>query len=160
MQIFVFSALYVYLGAVVSLVFFPFPFQQSYLEHLRSLPYQPQNNIVPFKEIIQIWEYDTGLDFLKQIGGNILMLCPFGFLVPLVLQRPKFSKVLLLGFLFSVLLETAQLVLDTIINYNYRTADVDDLICNTLGVLVGYLAWRLLEKPFSLTSMMGREIRS
>ncbi len=66
--------------------------------------------------------------------GNIICFVPFGILVPLISKRNiLFSKTLVLGFILSLAIETAQYILGTGIS------EVDDLILNTIGVLLGYL---------------------
>lgn len=75
--------------------------------------------------------------FSKQIDPagyflNIVLLIPFGFLVPLIWKKTgKFRHVLLYGAAFSLLIEVSQLL-------NNRSTDIDDLILNTLGALIGY----------------------
>lgn len=66
---------------------------------------------------------------------NVILFVPFGFFLPLLWKRFRFFPyIVILGFLFSVAIETAQL-------FNYRTTDVDDVIMNTLGAVVGYLVF-------------------
>lgn len=68
---------------------------------------------------------------------NVLMLVPFGFLAPLIWPRlDKLWRTALAGFSFSLLIELSQLV-------NYRSSDVDDLIMNTLGAVLGFALYRL-----------------
>ena len=47
------------------------------------------------------------------------------------------------GLAVSVAIEGTQLGLSLLMGYWYRVADVDDLILNTAGVLLGYGAFRL-----------------
>ena len=67
---------------------------------------------------------------------NAVMFAPFGFLLP-VLWRGcrKWSVTTLAGFLLSLTIEILQM-------FCFRATDVDDLLMNTLGALLGYfLAW-------------------
>ncbi|MFF4394268.1 VanZ family protein [Streptomyces sp. NPDC001480] len=74
-------------------------------------------------------------DAVKQIGGNVLLGVPFGVLVPVLVPRARgFLKVLLLTATVMFLVELAQGTLVT-----GRAFDVDDVILNTTGALVGYL---------------------
>lgn len=71
---------------------------------------------------------------------NILLLIPFGFLVPLIWKNyRKAYKIIILGAGFSLLIELSQLITN-------RTTDVDDLITNTLGALIGFIIWKLFFK--------------
>lgn len=84
-------------------------------------------NLIPFSRGINITEYFQ----------NILLFMPLGFLIPLIWnKRNKLKYSLLYGFLFSLLIETSQL-------FNFRQSDIDDLILNTLGSLIGYIIFKL-----------------
>ena len=65
---------------------------------------------------------------------------PFGFFLPVIWERmKKWYTVTVLGFIFSLCIETIQLVC------RVGSFDVDDLLLNTAGGLLGFLvykAWR------------------
>ena len=68
---------------------------------------------------------------------NAVMFMPFGFLVPIVCpENRKLSTVALGGLVFSLLIEASQIL-------SLRGTDVDDLIMNTLGAVLGYCFFRL-----------------
>ncbi|MEZ3436047.1 MAG: VanZ family protein [Lachnospiraceae bacterium] len=73
---------------------------------------------------------------------NVIMLLPLGFLLPYIWKnfRTPF-KVSLTGFLFSAFIEFTQLPTN-------RLADIDDLIMNTLGAILGYIIWKMIGKYF------------
>lgn len=74
-------------------------------------------------------------DAVKQIGGNILLGVPFGILVPVLAPRARgVLRVLLLTAIVMLLVELAQGALVT-----GRAFDVDDVILNTTGALVGWV---------------------
>ncbi|MFJ3492248.1 VanZ family protein [Streptomyces sp. NPDC086091] len=74
-------------------------------------------------------------DAVKQIGGNILLGVPFGVLVPVVAPRTRgVLRVALLTATVMLLVEVAQGALVT-----GRAFDIDDVILNTSGALIGYL---------------------
>lgn len=69
---------------------------------------------------------------------NILMLLPFGIYLRYYFKLP-FRKVVLFGFLLSLFFELTQLSgLYFIYPRPYRLADVNDLMNNTLGAVIGY----------------------
>ena len=73
---------------------------------------------------------------------NVIMLMPFGFLAPTLFRdKRKLWKTALAGALFSILIEGSQLL-------NYRSTDVDDVILNTLGTVIGYGIYRLFLRLF------------
>jgi glycopeptide antibiotics resistance protein len=79
----------------------------------------------------------TSSDFL-QILFNILLLVPFGVYLRYYFNR-RWYQVLILSFLYSLFFELTQLSgLYGIYPHPYRFFEVDDLICNTLGGLIGY----------------------
>ncbi|MET9441148.1 VanZ family protein [Streptomyces sp. NPDC006610] len=72
---------------------------------------------------------------VKQIGGNLLLGVPFGVLVPVLAPRTRgFLRVLLLTATVMLLVELAQGAMVT-----GRAFDIDDVILNTTGALIGYL---------------------
>nr|WP_177001298.1 VanZ family protein [Streptomyces sp. cf386] len=74
-------------------------------------------------------------DAVRQIGGNLLLGVPFGILVPVVAPRTRgVLRVLLLTATVMLLVEFAQGALVT-----GRAFDIDDVILNTSGALIGYL---------------------
>jgi glycopeptide antibiotics resistance protein len=74
-------------------------------------------------------------DAVRQIGGNLLLGVPFGILVPVLAPRTRgVLRVLLLTATVMLLVECAQGALVT-----GRAFDIDDVILNTTGALVGYL---------------------
>ena len=67
---------------------------------------------------------------------NIIMMVPFGFMTALI--WPSFrtlKKTVLTGFVFSLVIEISQL-------FNFRATTTDDLIMNTIGVIIGFLIFK------------------
>ncbi len=96
-----------------------------------------QSNFVPFKTI---WPYLLGrsgwLIASANIIGNIALLIPFGFLAASVYRNMTFKKCLVLAVLVPVAIEGVQVVLKTGI------FDIDDVILNGLGVVIGYFIFK------------------
>ncbi|MGO0882387.1 VanZ family protein [Clostridioides difficile] len=66
---------------------------------------------------------------------NIIMFMPLGFLLPLIWERFRnFTSILWTGLGFSLSIEICQL-------FNRRTTDIDDLMMNTIGAILGYFIW-------------------
>lgn len=79
-----------------------------------------------------------GLPALFQLLFNIALFVPLGFIAKLLLKL-RLGPTLALSFATTCLIETAQITgLFGIYPYAFRTFDVDDLICNTLGGLLGW----------------------
>lgn len=79
-----------------------------------------------------------------QIVFNILLLLPFGVYLRYYFKR-TWWQVLIFSFLYSLFFELTQLSgLYGIYEYPYRFFEVDDLICNTFGGMLGYVITPLL----------------
>ncbi|MFE9680098.1 VanZ family protein [Streptomyces sp. NPDC002701] len=74
-------------------------------------------------------------DAFKQVGGNILLGLPFGVLLPVLVPGTRgILRVILLTATVMLLVELVQGALIT-----GRAFDIDDVILNTTGALIGYL---------------------
>lgn len=96
-------------------------------------------NLVPFRPFYTAWNYGlVNAESLSQVGLNIVITVPLGFLLPIVFPHRyrRFVSVLLVGLALSVSTELSQLV-------TMRNADIDDVISNTLGVVVGFVLYVL-----------------
>ena len=91
----------------------------------------PAINLIPFGD-------EKNLRFFLQLGLNAVMFMPFGFMLPVLWEKCRtWSSTLLAGFFTSLAIEIIQL-------FSFRATDVDDLIMNTLGTLVGFLMAKLI----------------
>jgi glycopeptide antibiotics resistance protein len=91
-------------------------------------------NFTPFATISLYLKSQLGREYAVQnIGGNIAGFIPFGVLLPLLFVGVRRSwKVILLTFMLSLIFETTQLIT------GLGVFDVDDLMLNTFGGLLGY----------------------
>lgn len=109
-------------------------------------PYTPMN-LVPFIDV----SLGRG-DFIRQVGLNVIMTIPFGFLFPLTKkENTNFFKTIIFCFLLSFIIE----VLQPLIN-GFRSSDITDIITNITGGVIGYLFY-IIFKP--LTSKILKLIR-
>lgn len=144
----------VYICMVVSVTLFPFPigFDARSIEDV----YQ-SINVIPLKSIIynisQIGiAYDGDVQFMiglivRNVGGNILLLMPLGFLAPMLWDKFRhFKNVVLLGFGVSFSIEFFQFFESSVGGWWGRITDIDDVICNVLGAIIGYVIYRFLLK--------------
>ncbi len=85
-----------------------------------------------------------GLRAVFQLVFNIVFFIPFGFIAGSLL-RMRFATSVLFACGISVLIELAQLTgLFGLYPYAFRCCDVDDVICNTAGGIIGWLCARAL----------------
>ena len=100
-------------------------------------------NFVPFKEIRRFLEYRVVIGFkavLLNLFGNVFVFSPFGFIVPVISRKSRVvMKMLILTFMLSFCIETIQLLC------RVGSFDVDDLLLNTLGGLIGYAIFKILD---------------
>jgi glycopeptide antibiotics resistance protein len=92
-------------------------------------------NIVPFSTIMQYLSREMGIhSIMVNLAGNIVAFMPMGFLLPLAFKgMKKFSRVITVSIFATVLIETLQYLTSSGIS------DVDDIILNLLGSVLGYL---------------------
>lgn len=94
-------------------------------------------NLTPFAEIhryLTFKEFFTWENLITNLAGNILIFVPLGILIPII--RKKKTGIFLVTFLtfsFSLFIEGVQLFTKV------GVFDVDDLIMNTVGGILGYL---------------------
>ena len=69
---------------------------------------------------------------------NILLLIPFGFGLPFITDF-RMKRVVVMGGLVSIGIELLQLMSGLVARITFRVADINDVIFNTLGVLIGYM---------------------
>lgn len=91
--------------------------------------WDPTLNLIPFQ--------DFSARNIEGMILNAVMFAPLGFLLPAYFERYRhWGRTLAAGFLTSLTVELIQL-------FTLRATDVDDLIMNTLGTLVGFLLAKL-----------------
>jgi len=91
-------------------------------------------NIVPFKSLVEMVTSLKKYGFIAwgyNLFGNIVVFIPLGFLLLYVIDN-KFQKIMLISFCIILFAELMQLV------SRLGIFDVDDIILNLLGCLVGY----------------------
>ena len=91
-------------------------------------------NFIPFKEILR-YNIENPL-FLKNVIGNILLFMPLGFLIAYKLNLKHFYSAIILIFYFSFSIEFIELFIG-------RIFDIDDILLNTLGGVIGYIIFKV-----------------
>lgn len=97
-------------------------------------------NFVPFKTIkMYIQYYDLpGLRSFSNLFGNVLVFVPVGIMLPMVHKASKNVLCMLLNALIFIIgIEMFQLF------SNFGAFDVDDIILNTFGVLIGRCIYQI-----------------
>jgi glycopeptide antibiotics resistance protein len=103
------------------------------------------DNLVPFHTLAIYWR-NLGSEFwMRNLFGNLALLLPLGLLGPIALPAlDRWWRIALLALLYSVGIEVIQLAVPD------RSADIDDVIVNLAGAVLGYAAFlvmRLFRRP-------------
>ncbi|MFB9221002.1 VanZ family protein [Kurthia sibirica] len=106
-----------------------------------SLFFLKEYNLIPFHTITAYIQAEgtTPFSAFKNLAGNIIGFIPFGiFMALLFFKKPTIIKIIVSTFSLSFIYELIQLI------FRLGTFDVDDLLLNTLGGLIGFLIYKLL----------------
>ena len=101
-------------------------------------------NLIPFHEIKRFIHYHEVLGMeavILNLVGNVVAFMPFGFFLPVFATRCRtIWNTLLYSFELSVLVELIQLITKV------GSFDVDDIILNTLGGILGYIVYKIVRR--------------
>lgn len=105
-------------------------------------------NIYPFKTINSYIKHSGIFHTFLNICGNIVIFMPLTFLISCIYKKvQKFSKIFLYSFLTSFFIEFVQFFVG-------RAVDIDDIILNIVGGILGYVLFLILKKfNFKLTKV-------
>ena len=94
-------------------------------------------NYIPFTEIFR---YEIGSKmFILNVIGNIAIFIPFGYFISYYLKTDKLFPVLFITLITSLCIELVQL-------YIGRSFDIDDILLNCIGGILGFIIYRVLKK--------------
>ena len=80
--------------------------------------------------------YHNKVEFYKNIVGNIILFIPYGFLGILYPKLKNLFWLMIVFFIFINIIEFSQYF------FQRGTADIDDIILNTLGMTIGYFIYK------------------
>lgn len=122
--------------ALKEVVGFPCLYDWHILSSLNQSIFNPAINLTPFSD---------GIDISSIL--NIIFFMPFGFLLPMLWKRyRRLLPTLFTGLAFSMIIEFGQLFV------RFRSTDVNDLIMNTLGTILGWIIFKFISKIFNKLS--------
>lgn len=101
---------------------------------IESTPFGTNYNLIPFNSIgEQLSHFSEGWARFNLIG-NVIPFIPFGVLLPMISEKANsFIRVLFIGMGFVLFVEVFQFFT------RLGSFDVDDVILNMFGILIGYL---------------------
>jgi glycopeptide antibiotics resistance protein len=132
----------IYFLCMIHLVFFPI--EVNIGKYANLTPWYQTINFIP------VLTLDAGTFLL-----NIIMFVPFGMYFPLLNnQYHSVKKVASIGLYTSLSFEVTQLLIRIILG-NGRSTDINDLIANTLGAVIGFLIIKVMLKISFIYNILG-----
>ena len=102
-------------------------------------------NLIPFKTLYEyLFVNNTSVSSWSSVSilnifANTLLFIPLGLLTPLIWEKyDSFYKILTLGLISTCLIEFIQIFIG-------RSTDIDDVILNTIGIIIGYTIFKLFK---------------
>lgn len=139
-----------YLLLVSKYTLFPLWFDSEYIEEARrQTRFLDGVNLVPFKG----WSPSYLLDI--QGWGNVALGVPFGFLYPFVMPVAEWRQIARYGLAFPVIVELTQGAISLCYGFTYRIVDINDVLLNFTGVVLGYAILRIVAFLFKKSSTHG-----
>jgi glycopeptide antibiotics resistance protein len=119
---------------------------------MRQIPMGSFVNLVPFP----FGQFEVTAERWMPLFYNILLTFPFGFGINF-LTRVNVKKCIVASILIGPGLEIAQLCISVLLGYPYRVIDINDALCNTFGVLLGYGSFKLCARLYWVTTGKSME---
>jgi glycopeptide antibiotics resistance protein len=131
---------YICIVVVTRFTFFPFSKVEGQVQPLlfdAARIFPPRINLRP---VVYLFDYPVFREALLNLIGNTAMFLPLGIVWPSVFwQLDSHGKVIAAGVGYSLLIEILQLP------FFDRVSDIDDLLLNSLGFLMGYSIYLLVK---------------
>jgi len=126
-----------YFVGLMYVSFYPNPARETQAEQFSS--------VTPFVGIYYAFKYHITHTML-QYFLNILLYIPFGILVPIIFKKVfNYGRMIVRAGIFIVVVECLQWILP----FSNRIFDMEDILCNMLGVIVGFSIYILFKKVLS-----------
>jgi len=130
---------WLYFLALVGLTLFPIPIPDTSESRQTVSHILSRVNLIPF-DFGGLFNLHPNVIW-HELGGNILLTVPFG-LGFTFLVRIRARMIPLLAVTVGLAIETAQLLVSFAIGGAYRGVDINDVLLNAVGMLIGYEIFR------------------
>ena len=150
-----------YLGWVAGATLFPLPVSAVAIA-VESAGRHVEVGLVPLASIRDVLLNGTRFAQVWILGGNVVTLAPFGFLLPFAAPAlATWRRMAVAALLFPLGIELSQLGVSLVLGYSYRVTEVDDVLLNFAGILLGFTAYVVLRgavsTPDAVTPPRSRE---
>jgi glycopeptide antibiotics resistance protein len=111
-------------------------------------------NLVPLRHTVKAYQQlstmppEGQFDFYSNLFGNIILFMPLPFILIVLFRITNKAHVFLIGAGLSVLIETLQYI------FKIGIPDIDDVLLNSMGVVVGLGIWVAVYKVKFLRRVM------
>ena len=129
------SALFKHITTALLIIYLLFLLTVTIFLRSRNLEVSIGFELIPLKNLINIFRNKTYRE-LYEVAANILVFVPYGFLLSCVIRKRKYLP-LICGLATTVSIEIVQYV------DKRGVFDINDIINNFIGVLIGYGVYRL-----------------
>ena len=102
-------------------------------------------NLIPTIVKCLSGDYSLGSCVKEMIVGNLIMFMPFGFFLPFVVEKLNRRNAFMISIVVPLVVESLQLFVG-------RSFDIDDLICNFLGIIIGFIIAGIIKKGIGTAS--------
>ena len=139
---FVLLLMYINLAVILRFTFFPMSKVDGHIQPLvldTAAVFPFRVNLIP---LVNLFDYDSKRDLLLNVIGNTAMFVPSGIVLPIVYKGLNtHRKVISAGIGISLCIEILQLP------FYDRVSDIDDLLLNLFGFVIGYLLYLTAKRP-------------
>ncbi|GKU83499.1 VanZ family protein [Niallia sp. NCCP-28] len=124
-----------------------FVFSILYILYLTMLPHPSLGigvgdggiNLIPFEMMHGLFTEQSLWTFIINVGGNILLFVPFGYILSWVFPKVNTVFRAAAGAFLSACIEIIQLIVPN------RFTDIDDIILNASGAAIGYGVYKFVQ---------------
>ncbi len=130
LMVFMFTPNYIISGSGIDLTSENFDFVGNFKDRINTGYWGI--SLIPFATIRSYIKYSGIFHALLNILGNVILFIPIGFIFPLILIRYRdLKRIAVLSISISLFIEFIQFFVG-------RSCDIDDLILNFVGGIIGY----------------------
>lgn len=130
LMVFMFTPNYIISGSGIDLTSENFDFVGNFKDRINTGYWGI--NLIPFATMRSYIKYSGIFHALLNILGNVVLFIPIGYIFPMILKRYRSIKTMaVLSIAISLFIEFIQFFVG-------RSCDIDDLILNFVGGIIGY----------------------